>query len=58
MSLLKQDTIRKKLVNKLHKLKLEQEFNVGDDKKYKVKAIFNIKVYTKVTIDKLITLYY
>lgn len=45
MSLLKQNPIRKKRVNTLLKLKLE--FNVRENKVYKIEIIKNNAVYTK-----------
>lgn len=49
MSLLEQDIIKKKQVNK--SLKLEPEHNVGDDIKYKVNAIKNSAVYAIETVS-------
>lgn len=54
MLLLKQDTIRKRLVNKF----LELEFDVGEDKRYKVEAIKDSTVYNKTLKNQLLALYY
>lgn len=45
--MLKKDITRKKLINKL--LELKQELDLEINKRYKVKAIYNSKVYTKET---------
>ena len=56
MLLLKQDTIRKKQVNK-NITKLDADNN--DNKKYKVKAIYNSIVYIKkLKSSHLLDLYY
>lgn len=47
MSMLKKDITRKKLINKL--LELKQELDLEINKRYKVKAICNSKVYAKET---------
>ena len=57
MSLLEQDITRKGRINKLF-LEPEPEFDAGDNKKYKVKAIINNVVYAKKTERHLPDLYY
>ena len=48
MSLLKQDTIRKRQVDKaLPESETELKFESGGNKKYKVKAIFDSAVYSQ-----------
>ena len=48
LSILRQDIPRKEQVNKVDKLlKLEQEINTRNNKKYKEEAICYSKVYTK-----------
>lgn len=48
MSLLVQDTTKKKRINKdLANLDLDLELDVGNDKEYKVKSIKNSVVYAK-----------
>ena len=55
MSLLKQNTIRKKQVDeKVNKL----EFEAGNSKEYKVEAIWNSVVYANKAEDYLLGLYY
>lgn len=56
MTLLKQNIIRKKQANKL--LKLEPEFNVEKNKKYKVTIIQDNVIYTKLAENQLSKLYY
>lgn len=56
MSLLKEETTSKRQVNKL--LELEQEFNSGNDKKYKVEVTHNSKVYAKEAVSQLPGFYY
>ena len=46
MSLLKQDTIKKKLINKQF-LKLKHMFDIGNNKIYKIKVINNNTIYFK-----------
>lgn len=58
MSLLEQDTTRKEGVNKLLELEREQELDARNDKEYKVKAIYNSKVYAKEAGGQLPGLYY
>ena len=43
-------------VNEL--LELEQKLNTRDDKKYKLKAIYNSKVFVKEAVEQLPWLYY
>ena len=48
ISLLKQNTIKKRRVNKLSKLlKSEKEFEARDNKEYEVKSIINSVVYSR-----------
>lgn len=56
MTLLEQETTKKRQVNKL--LELESEFNVGKYKEYKVEVIKNSATYTKVVEYQLSGLYY
>lgn len=56
MLLLKQNTIKKKQVNKL--LELEPKLNLRTNKKYKIEAIYNSKAYIKKVADQLLRLYY
>ena len=58
MSLLEQNTTKRRQVNKLLKLELEQEPNVEDDKKYEIKKIYNNKIYVKEVVSKLLGIYY
>ena len=57
MSLLKKDTIKKGQVNKLIKLKQEQELNTKNNMEYEVEPICDREVYTKKTADQLSGLY-
>lgn len=50
ISLLKQDTIKKKQVKEL--LEPEQKLNSKDNKEYKIKTICNNEVYTKEAISQ------
>lgn len=54
MSLLEQDTTKKKWINKF----LLPDFKVGDNKKYKVKAIQDSVVSAKKADGYLLKLYY
>lgn len=54
MSLLKQNIIRKSLIIKKKLLKLK----LNNDKKYKVKIIWDSKIYINKVIDNLPSLYY
>lgn len=55
MSLLKQNTTRIRQINKLHKPK----FEIGNNKKYTIKAIWDSIVYANKTIEsQLLGLYY
>lgn len=56
MSLLKQNIIKKRRVNKL--LKLELALDVGDDREYEIEVIKNSTVYAKAIEDQLSRLYY
>lgn len=58
MSLLKQDIVKKRQGNKLLKLKLKQEFDSENNKKYKVEIICNSEVYVKEAAGQLPGLYY
>ena len=50
MSILEQDIIRKKQINKaLLKPKKDLEFEVGDNKEYKVKVIIDNTIYDQQT---------
>ena len=55
--LLKQDTTRKKRMNEIFS-ESEPEFDIGDNKKYKIKVIRDIAVYTKKVERHLLGLYY
>ncbi len=55
MSLLKQDIIRKRRVNKLPKL---EKFKARDNKEYEIKAIIDYLVYSKETNGQMPGLYY
>ena len=57
MLLLEQDTTRKGRMNELFP-EPEPEFDVGDNKEYKVEAIINSAVYAKVAERYLSGLYY
>ena len=57
MSLLEQDTTRKRWINELFS-KLEPEFNAGNNKEYKIEAIMDNAVYVKETERHLPGLYY
>ena len=57
VSLLEQDTMRKKQINGLFR-EPEPEFNAGDNKEYKVKAIKDSVVYAKEAERHLPDLYY
>lgn len=58
MLLLKQDTIKKKQVNKLF-AELELELKVDKNKKYKVEVIQNSEIYiNKDAKSQLLKLYY
>ena len=57
MSLLKQNTTRMGWMNKLF-LKPEPEFDIGNNKKYKIKAIRNNAIYAKEAKRHLAGLYY
>lgn len=54
MPLLEQDIKRKESINKL--LKLEPEFDVGNNKKYKLEIIKNSAVYAIKLIGQLLRL--
>lgn len=54
--MLEQDIIWKEQVNKL--LEVEQQFNLNDNKKFKIDVIQKSKLYAKNIIDKLLRLYY
>ena len=58
MSILEQNTIQKRQVNKLLKLESEQELDVRDNKKYELDAICDGKIYAKENISQLSRLYY
>ena len=45
-------------VNDLLQLEREHELNIGDDKKYKFKAICNSEIYVKEAIGQVPKLYY
>ena len=49
---------KKRQVNILLKLESEQKLDARDEKKYKVKAIYDNKVYAKEATDQLSELYY
>ena len=57
MSLLEQDITRKERINKLFS-EPELEFDTGNKKKYKVKAIKNSAIYAKKAEGHLPGLYY
>ena len=57
MSLLEQDTIRKKRMNELFP-ELKPEFDTSNNKKYKVEAIRDSTVYAKKAKRYLSGLYY
>ena len=57
MSLLKQDTTKKKQINELF-LELKLEFDIDNNKKYKIKAIRDKIVYIKEAKGYLLGLYY
>lgn len=54
MSLLEQKKIKKYQVNKLLTINSKQEFDIGDNKEYKIETICNYKVYTKKS-SRLVT---
>lgn len=56
MSLLEQDTIKKRQVNE--SLKLEPKLNVRDDIDYEVEVIKDIAVYATEAISQLPRLYF
>lgn len=56
MLLLKQDTIKKRRVNKL--LKLEPELDEREDKKYKIGVFKDSAIYTEAAKNPLLGLYY
>lgn len=56
MSLLEQDTIKKKQVNVL--LEPEREFEAKDNMRYKVESIINSVVYGKKIKSPILSLYY
>ena len=57
MSLLEQDIIKKKRMNKLF-LELKPEFDINNNKEYKIKVIRNSIIYIKKAEKHLISLYY
>ena len=57
MLLLEQDTRKKKRISKLF-LKPKPEYDINNNKKYKIEAIRNIIFYVKKTEKYLSSLYY
>ena len=57
MSLLEQDTTRKRRINKLFP-EPEPEFDIGNSKKYEIKEIIDSAVYAKEVEGHLPGLYY
>ena len=57
ISLLKQNTTRKKQINELF-LEPEPKFDAGNNKEYEVEAIINSTVYAKEVEEHLLGLYY
>ena len=57
VSLLKQKTSKKEQINELFP-ESEQEFDIGNNKKYKVEAIKESNIYAKKTKEYLPGLYY
>lgn len=59
MLLLKKDIIKKKQFNKVNELlKPKQKFDFKNNKKYKVKAIYNNKIYIKKIATILIIMHF
>ncbi len=59
ISLLEQDTTRKRRVDNKALLKLEKEFEAGGDKEYEVEAIIDSTVYGQlVNSNQMLGLYY
>ena len=57
VSLLEDNTTRKEWMNKLFS-KLESEFDIGNNKEYKVEAMIDSAVYAKKAKGHLLDLYY
>lgn len=58
MSLLEQNIIKREKVNNKLVPELEFEYEVGKNKEYKVKAIYNNTVYAGTHQRQLLRLYY
>ncbi len=58
MSLLEQDTIRKRRVNNTVLSELKKEFKPKDNKEYKVEAIIDSMVYSKEANNQIPSVYY
>ena len=60
MLLLEENTTRKKQVNEktLSELEIELEFQVRNNKEYKVETIINSIKYSKLANNKILSLYY
>lgn len=55
MSLLEQDSIKKRRVNKL--LELKSEFSIREDRKYKIETSKDSAIYAKSVEGQLLGLY-
>lgn len=58
MSLLKQKIIKKRRVNNITLPESEKEIEVGNNKKYRVKATIDSVVYGKKANNQMLDLYY